>query len=374
MNKIRSEKHRNLNSPNLKAFIIMPFGSEFDKIFNDLIKQPLEESGYEVIRADSILDQHNILKDIIRNIAEADLIIADLTSINPNVFYELGIAHAMQVPTVLLSQSIEDVPFDLKSYRVIVYSTRYYDATELPKKLIEIADKAKNNNLSFGNPVSDFLPEARIKRIENKKIDLEKQEQKKIINGEEEKGLWDFVGDAENSTNIISDITKKITDETKNIGDRIKSRTDEITQIYNSGVPGTASRIQKIITNTSFDLMNYSNRLEKLQPEFHKAWVELDDNMRGLLKIVKIRSEEDKKSTIEFKNKINNLKDVLSKSSEAVSKFKDSINSLRGQKRELNIASNRVVKILDLLITDIQGAESYTTKIIDLIDEKLNKT
>jgi hypothetical protein len=373
MNEIISQ-HQNLNSPNLKAFIIMPYGSEFDKIFNDLVKQPLEESGYEVIRADSILDQHNILKDIIRNIAEADLIIADLTSINPNVFYELGIAHAMQVPTVLLSQSIEDVPFDLKSYRVIVYSTRYYDATELPRKLIEITDKAKNNNLSFGNPVSDFLPEARIKRSENKKIDLEKQEIEKIIDVEEEKGLWDFIEDAENSTNIINDITKKITDETKNIGDRIKSRTDEITQIYNSGVPGTASRIQKIITNTSFDLMNYSNRLEKLQPEFHKAWVELDDNMRGLLKIVKIRSEEDKKSTIEFKNKINNLKDVLSKSSEAVSKFKDSINSLRGQKRELNIASNRVVKILDLLITDIQGAESYTTKIIDLIDEKLNKT
>ena len=53
---------------NLKAFIIMPFGSEFDIIFNDLIKPPLEELGYEVTKADSILDQHNILKDIIRTV------------------------------------------------------------------------------------------------------------------------------------------------------------------------------------------------------------------------------------------------------------------------------------------------------------------
>lgn len=50
----------------------------------------------------------------------------------------------MLVPTVLLTQSIDDVPFDLKSYRVIVYSTTYFNAQELPKRLKEIADKAKN--------------------------------------------------------------------------------------------------------------------------------------------------------------------------------------------------------------------------------------
>ncbi|MCL4386391.1 MAG: hypothetical protein M1326_08795, partial [Cyanobacteria bacterium] len=193
----------------LKAFIIMPFSSEFDMIFNDLIKPPLEEIGYEVCRTDSILNQHNILKDIIRNIAEADLIIADLTSVNPNVFYELGIAHAMLVPTVLLTQSLDDVPFDLKSYRVIVYSTTYFNAQELPKRLKEIADKAKNDNLSFGNPVSDFLPKGRIKEISvNKNIMVGKEKEKNEI--EEEKGLWDFLVDAESSIKIINDITFKI--------------------------------------------------------------------------------------------------------------------------------------------------------------------
>jgi len=283
---------------NLKAFIIIPFGSEFDIIFTDLIKPPLEELGYEVTRADSILDQHNILKDIIRNIAEADLIIADLTSVNPNVFYELGIAHAMLVPTVLLTQSIDDVPFDLKSYRVIVYSTTYFNAQELPKRLKEIADKAKNNNLSFGNPVSDFLPKGRIKEISIDKNVVVEKEKEKNIDLEEEKGLWDFLVDAENSMKIINDISYKIADKTKIIGEKVEAKTDELTQIHNSGVPGTASRIQKLINNTAFEIINYSNNLKELQPKFHNAWIDLDDNMRGLLKTVEIKNEEDQESIV----------------------------------------------------------------------------
>jgi hypothetical protein len=357
---------------NLKAFIIMPFGSEFDMIFSDLIKPPLEESGYEVTRADSILDQHNILKDIIRNIAEADLIIVDLTSINPNVFYELGIAHAMLVPTVLLTQSIDDVPFDLKSYRVIAYSTNIFNAQELPKRLKEIADKAKNNNLSFGNPVSDFLPKEKIKgKSVEKKIVAEQEE--KNIDLEEEKGLWDFIVDAENSIKIISDITYKIGDETKVIGEKVKVKTDEFTQIHNSGVPGTASRIQKLIGNTAFEIINYSNHLKEDQPKFHNAWIDLDDNMRGLLRTIEIKNEEDKKSTIEFKDSIIGLKEAISESMEGITNFRNSIYNLRGQSRELNLSSRDAVTILDLLLSDIQGAESYTIKIIDLIDEKLKE-
>ncbi|GAI12942.1 unnamed protein product, partial [marine sediment metagenome] len=74
----------------------MPFDLEFDWIFNDLIKLALEEVGYDVKRADSILNQQNILKDVVRGIAEADLVVADLTGLNPNVFYEIGIAHTMR--------------------------------------------------------------------------------------------------------------------------------------------------------------------------------------------------------------------------------------------------------------------------------------
>ena len=342
----------------------MPSELEFDKIFNDLIKPPIEESGYEVIRAQDILSSRNILKDIIRNIYVADLVIADLTTINPNVFYELGIAHALERPTVLLTQSIEDVPFDLKSYRVIIYSTKYDNVKVLKNKLIEIANSAKNNDLNFGNPVTDFKPKEKIEKLPDKK-------KEEIVEEYKEKGFIDFIVDTENCSNEIINITNVITNETKNIGNKMKLRTDELNQISDKRIPGTASRIQRIIKSASLDILNQSSRLEDVQPEFHKKWVELDDNMRGFLEIVKIRNEDDKKEIINFKNGIYSLKDALSKSSNGIIEFKKSVNNLRGMNRELNLASNKTVRILDLIISDMQGAEAYTNKILTLAEEKL---
>jgi len=91
---------------NPKAFVLMPFDPEFSSIYEGLIKLALEDAGYDVARADSFLDQQNILRDIIRGIATAHLIVADLTTLNPNVLYELGLCHGLRIPTILLAQSM----------------------------------------------------------------------------------------------------------------------------------------------------------------------------------------------------------------------------------------------------------------------------
>jgi|ERR1051325_34947 hypothetical protein len=71
-----------------RAFVLMPFAEDFKDIFDDLISVALPD--YEVVRADSRLDERNILAKIVSGIADADLIIADLTRLNANVMYELG--------------------------------------------------------------------------------------------------------------------------------------------------------------------------------------------------------------------------------------------------------------------------------------------
>lgn len=118
---------------NPKAFVIMPFPSEFTAIYEQLVKLALEEVGYDVTRADSFLDQQNILRDIVRGIGTADLIVADLTTLNPNVLYELGLCHGLRIPTILLAQSMDEVPFDLRGYRIQIYSTHFDEVTETKK-------------------------------------------------------------------------------------------------------------------------------------------------------------------------------------------------------------------------------------------------
>lgn len=134
----------------------MPFAEELSDVYKYLISDGLAAAGYEAKRADDILSQNNILGDIIEGIATSDLIVADLTGANPNVYYELGIAHALNKKVILLTQEIDDLPFDLRSYRVVAYSVHFAKMNQAKEELIELASGAIKGSLPFGNPVKDF--------------------------------------------------------------------------------------------------------------------------------------------------------------------------------------------------------------------------
>jgi len=110
-----------MSSSNL-CFILMPFGEPFDNIYREIIKPTITESGLKPIRADELYSPGSIMEQIRSAIQQSRACIADLTGRNPNVLYELGIAQTLGKPTVMLSQDIQDVPFDLKQYRIISYS------------------------------------------------------------------------------------------------------------------------------------------------------------------------------------------------------------------------------------------------------------
>src|SRR5919107_6431938 len=84
----------------MHVFVAMPYnnkeGIDFNKIFSDLIKPALEEEGYEVFRADQEQRAGEIRTDMFQELLLADLVVADLSIDNPNVWYELGVRHALR--------------------------------------------------------------------------------------------------------------------------------------------------------------------------------------------------------------------------------------------------------------------------------------
>lgn len=134
----------------------MPFAEELSDVYRYLISDGLNNAGYDVKRADDILSQNNILSDIVSGIYSSELIIADLTGSNPNVYYELGIAHALNKNVILLTQDIEELPFDLRSYRVVSYSMHFSKMNQAKEEFIQLAKEAIKGKLPFGNPVKDF--------------------------------------------------------------------------------------------------------------------------------------------------------------------------------------------------------------------------
>jgi hypothetical protein len=114
------------------CFVLMPFGSNFDAYYRDIIKEAVTDAGLSPLRADEVYGTSAIIQDIWNQIWRARIVVADVTSRNPNVAYELGICHALGVPTVIITQRIDDVPFDFRHIRCIVYET---DKTRWERRL-----------------------------------------------------------------------------------------------------------------------------------------------------------------------------------------------------------------------------------------------
>lgn len=158
-----------------KCFVITPFGKTpeekelFSSIFDIIIKPVLNDLKYDVNRADTNSENvGNITKNIMKDIIESDLAIADMTNANANVFYELGIRHAVhRCATILIIQKDSYIPFDLRQHVAIEYSPTLQGLTtareEIRKAVLKYDSIDRNTNTD--NIVYDFYPSLTIGNI-----------------------------------------------------------------------------------------------------------------------------------------------------------------------------------------------------------------
>jgi hypothetical protein len=133
-----------------ECFIIMPFNKGLDFVYNDCIKSAVTDAGLKPVRADEIASTSFIYSDMYHSIAAAKIVIADITPINmlnnPNVFYEIGMAHAMKKEVILINQQtakgtfLQEPPIDIQSMRIFGYK---------PENLKGLYDILLNNLLSL---------------------------------------------------------------------------------------------------------------------------------------------------------------------------------------------------------------------------------
>ena len=100
--------------------VMMPFGAEYKDVYT-AIRAAAKGAGLRCQRADDIWEDDVVIQDVVNLICKARIVVCDLTSRNPNVFYEMGIAHSLGKDVVMVTQSKDDVPFDVQSRRYLRY-------------------------------------------------------------------------------------------------------------------------------------------------------------------------------------------------------------------------------------------------------------
>lgn len=157
-----------------KCFVIMPFGTDdpelkkrFDGVYKGIIVPAVKEAGYEPVREDISNTPGSIPKSIMIKLATYDMVLADLSNANPNVFYELGIRHVMsKSATVLMMNKNSRIPFDNASYRVIQYTTDLDDLYDIQASIISAIKAREDAPNTSDNSVHDTYPELPISLLE----------------------------------------------------------------------------------------------------------------------------------------------------------------------------------------------------------------
>ena len=139
-----------------QAFILMPFSEKWSTRIWTKLKEIFQEFGLYPKRADEIYG-HNILDDIKKGILESRVVLADITNKNPNVLYELGASHALGKDVVIISQSADDIPFDLRVSRCVLYEDNSDGYEKLREQIPLFLTKIFTDGLvdNFGSPINE---------------------------------------------------------------------------------------------------------------------------------------------------------------------------------------------------------------------------
>ncbi len=122
--------------------VMMPFSADFMPVY-EAIKRASSNCRLRCLKADDIWEESTIVQDIFNIIFRAQIVVVDFTGKNPNVMYETGIAHTLGKHVIPISQSLDDVPFDMRHHRVLKYLPNVEGllklSSDLSKKLRQVS-------------------------------------------------------------------------------------------------------------------------------------------------------------------------------------------------------------------------------------------
>jgi DNA repair exonuclease SbcCD ATPase subunit len=347
------------------AFVLLTFEEEFEKLYEKTIVPTLEEQGYEVNKADSTDTQRAILEDIIKGITDADLIIADLTGENPNVFYELGVAHGLGVPTVLIAQDVTELPFDLSAYNTIEYSPMHYEIEKFEDELSRIA--RNSDEIDFGNPVSDYgdIETEDISKTDTSESDKDEETTEE---GEIEKGVLDYNAEVEDEMSEFEDIIDEISDRTESLTSEIMNHIQRSQDVSND--PKKINQLAKDIGKT---LSDYSNFVEERNEKIDEKLKFLMDGIVTFINASDASEKEQRQALKELEEALDEFISETNGTVENIREMREEASELTGLNRELNRSVSKLEDTLSDLENTLRESVTKAERFKSLIENKLEE-
>lgn len=363
-----------------KVFVITPFGEDFLALYEKL--KETFSTDFLFTNAGDLDNQQNILQDIVNGIHQADVIIADLTGLNPNVFYELGLAHAMNKKVIIITQDLGSLPFDIKSYRANAYSTSFHKIDDLIEKLRELLLGAINNTKQFGNPVSDYIPDFYSKQNNitisdfiSTNTNTESDEELTSIDGEG--GVLDYIADIGDNSNKmvqeINDMASEMNDMTQSINDS----TNEINRVKEQSGNADVTFVRNVCRKLSNPINIYASKLKSHIKEIKAYWDVIENSYLSLFETKYMKNINNKEDVEENISSLTQMQHSMSSTDSQIEDFIVILRGSLGMERRLNKAITSLISELEEYLLMTQMMYSSIDRIVGkaqiILDEYSDK-
>lgn len=179
----------------MRCFVVMGYGNRLDKssgkkinldrVYHEIIKPVVIDCGFECIRGDEVLDSGLIDSSMYYGILESDLVVADISTLNPNAIYELGVRHGVRKNrTIIMMESGDKFFFDLNHNRTLTY-TYYNKKKQFTEEAVRVKERLKSlitaivKENQVDSPLYTFIPELH-EPVKEGEVEVSKREKKPL--------------------------------------------------------------------------------------------------------------------------------------------------------------------------------------------------
>ena len=295
-------------------------------------------------------------------------IVADLTDSNPNVYYELGIAHGLRRPVILLTQDINELPFDLRGYRVIPYSTHFAQIGEARVKLKETAVGAREGRVVFGNPVSDFLPGPAVEGPAPQPS-VAAAATPASSDEEDEKGVLDHFVQLGEALGTLTSLLSTNTTETKGMNAEMQAAGELMNAASQSSAPDLARNQREVLSQLGDVLQKYAEGLEGRNAAYADTLGSLQESLEFILSHDQALTPDAEGKREEFRDtlrsNLNSFKDGIA----ATENLTEVIRTAPSMERRLNRAQRSAVRALRRYTDNMKLTMAIVSRALELGDD-----
>ncbi len=369
------------------VFVIMPFSEDYMALYEELKIQFGDEFDFK--NAGDLDNQQNILQDIVEGIYQSSVIIADLTGLNANVFYELGLAHAMNKKVIIITQDIGELPFDIKSYRANEYSLKFNKLPILIDELKKLLSGAIDNSVKYGNPVSDYILDFYDKKlieqpITEKHYDTTNDIDKEVIDvstsneldGNTDKGYIDNIAEIECNSNKMTDEILCMGYEMNDMKNSICLTVNEMNNLKKHNGDIDTGYLKNACRKLAEPMDEFSQKLKDHVCKISSYWDVIENNYLSLLDNEYVKNINNIDSVKETMESLRGMQEAIYCSNSNIGGFVDVLRGSLGVERRLNKAVSMLIaelekylKMTDTMYASIDRISSKGKIVIDALEK-----